>query len=127
MSAASFGDLFRTANACPPAAFSERVFWQCLYPRARLPARLIWSLNRHYFRPDVEFVEKGRNLANPAEVRLELKRFRYYHRPTGLLRRFLKMRLSGQRLLNLADQLFAERKPGEGIGPHFEPGRDLRL
>jgi len=106
MNKASFGDLFCETNKCLPGEFREKVFWLFLYPQAIPLARLIWHLNRAYFRPDVEFIERVGNLTNSAEVRLELNRFRYYHRATGLFRGFLKVRISGQRLLNLADGLF---------------------
>ncbi len=107
-SQASFCDLFCETNKCCPEDFREKVFWFCLYPQATLLARLIWHLNGAYFRPDVELIEQVRNLTNVAEVRLEFSRFRHYHTSMGLFRRFLKVRISGQRLLSLADRLFAK-------------------
>ena len=108
MNHGSFCDLFCETHGCLPGEYRERVFWLCLYPRAILLARLIWRLNRAYFRPDVELIEKVRNLTNPTEVRLELNRFRYYQRSRGFFRGFLKVRISGQRFLNLADGLFSK-------------------
>ena len=108
MKKASFGDLFCETNKCSPDEFCEKVFWFCLYPQALLLARLIWRLNRAYFRPDVEFIEQVRNLTSSTEVREELNRFRYYHRATGLLRGYLKVRISGKHVLNLADGLFSK-------------------
>ena len=105
---ASFGDLFCETTKCSPEEFCERVFWFCLYPQAMPLARLIWRLNRAYFRPDVEFIEQVRNLTNSSEIRQELNRFRYYHRATGLFRGFLKVRISGKQVLNLADGLFSK-------------------
>lgn len=108
MNKASFGDLFCETNKCLPGDFRVKVFWLCLYPQAIPLARLIWHLNRAYFQPEVELIERVRNLSSSAEVRLELNRFRYCHRSTGFFRGFLKVRISGQRLLNLADGLFGK-------------------
>lgn len=108
MNKASFGDLFCETYKCLPEEFREKVFWLCLYPQAILLARLIWHLNQAYFQPDVELVERVRTLTSSAAVRLELNGFRYHHRSTGFFRGFLKVRISGQRLLNLADGLFAK-------------------
>jgi hypothetical protein len=106
MKKTSFSDLFCEAHKCSPVEFPARVFWRCLYPQATPLTHLVWHLNRAYFQPDLELIEQMRNLTNLAEVRLELNRFRYYHRSTGILRGILKLRISGQRLLNLADELF---------------------
>ena len=108
MKKASFGDLFCETNKCSPDEFCEKVFWFCLYPQALLLARLIWRLNRAYFRPDVEFIEQVRNLTSSNAVREELNRFRYYHRATGFFRGYLKVRISGKQVLNLADGLFSQ-------------------
>ena len=108
MNKPSFGDLFCETNKCSREEFGEKVFWFCLYPQALLLARLIWRLNRAYFRPDVEFIEQVRNLTSSNAVREELNRFRYYHRATGFFRGYLKVRISGKQVLNLADGLFSK-------------------
>ena len=107
MNNATFCDLFCAAYKCPPEEFAERVLWHCLFPHARAPARLIWRLNRDYFAPDLELIEQVRDLTNPTDLRAELNDHQYHHPATGLLRKVLKARPSGQRLLNLANGLFA--------------------
>lgn len=43
---------------------------------------------------------------NTRELRYELESFRHYHPPRGFLRRDLKVRVSGRRLLKIASRLF---------------------
>src|SRR6185503_18617281 len=73
-SRATFRDLFCETYQCLAEEFRDTVFWRCLYPGAIPLARLIWHLNKGYFRPDVELIERVGNLTKPAEIRLELNR-----------------------------------------------------
>jgi len=107
MNKPSFGDLFLRNVSMLAADFGATVFRLCVCPQGTPLARLIWYLRRAYFQPDFELIEQVRNLTSSTEVRLELNRVRYYHPATGLFRGFLRVRISGQRLLNLADGLFA--------------------
>lgn len=109
MSNSSFADGVCETFKCRPEEATETVFWLCVYPQAIPLARLLWHLHRGYFAADLEFIERVSRLTSPAEVRLEFSRFRYYQPVKGVLRRFLKVRISGKRLLELADQLFARR------------------
>lgn len=45
--------------------------------------------------------------SNTRELRYELESFRHYHPPRGFLRRDLKVRVSGRRLLKIASRLFS--------------------
>ena len=105
--AASFCDLFCKAYCCSPQEFDERLFWHCLYPHAVGLARLLWRLNRAYFEPDLELVRQVKFLTRADEVVLEIEGFRL-HRRAGLLRGLLKVRISGRRLLDTANRIFAE-------------------
>jgi len=106
MDGESFYNLFCQAYSCLPEDFNEAVLWVCIFPQALLLARWLWRLNRHYFRPDLELIQRIKDCTDEADVRAEFQDFYYYHRPKGLLRGRLKVRMSGQRLFALAHRLF---------------------
>ena len=117
MDEASFFRLYCEKFNCPPAQFEQRVFWQCLYPQSEALARMIWRVNRDFFLPDLELIRAIQPLTDSAEVKSEISQFRYHHPAPGLLRDKLRVRLSGQRLLNLAHSLFPQS------GRELRPGK----
>jgi hypothetical protein len=121
MNCASFFDRFCRAFQCSPDGFNEAVLWHCLSPRAVSLARLLWRLDRGYFQPDFELIGQVKNVTAAEDVRDELDDFYYLHPPTGFLRKHLHVGISGQRLMELADQLFAaadgQTRWSKGAGP----------
>src|SRR5258706_168776 len=108
MNSESFLDLFCEAFKCAPDDFNETLLWLCIFPQAIFLARLIWRLNREYFRPEFELIEQLKGVRNPEDLRSELNDFHYHHPRKGFLRRTLKVRISGQRLLDLGNRLFSK-------------------
>jgi hypothetical protein len=103
----SFVDLYCDKFDCSPEKFEESVFRQCLYPHAVQLVSIISGLNPRYFNADLELIRQVKFLNKADEVSLEIQRFRYHDKRTGGLRRWLKARVSGRRLLTLARSLFA--------------------
>ena|ERR1043165_9897395 len=102
----TFCDLVCDAFNCLPDDFNETVFWLCLFPHAIFLARLLWRVHRNYFSQDFVLLESLKPLTSIADVRAELNYFNYRHPQRGFLRGYLKVRISGRRLMTLADKLF---------------------
>lgn len=111
---ASFQDLYCQAHRCPPEEFHKQVLKKCLFPKAAASARLLWQVNRSYFKPDLELIDQIKNATDLDDVRTELDDFYHRHPPVGLLRDHLKVRVSGQRLLSVAGRLFAATAGRQG-------------
>ena len=113
MDGPSFFDLFCSAFNCAPEDFSDAVFWLCLFPQALFLARLLWRVNRDFFKPDFALIREVKHTTSPDAFRSELNDFRYRNPQKGFLRGYLKMRISGQKLTDLADKLFSgSQNPG---------------
>lgn len=95
-----------------PEAYEEMVFSHCLYPHAIWPARLIRRFVPDYFSSDFELIRLVANKTGPEELRAEVRVHRSLFPPETLLRRYLRVRLSGQRLLDLGVQVFAQPLAG---------------
>ena len=108
MEGQTFTDLLCESLKCLPEDLNETVFWLCLFPQALLLARLLWRCHRGYFRPDFELLEQIKGVTNSDDLLAELNDFRRRHPPTGFLRGFLKVRLSGQALLALGNRVFTK-------------------
>jgi hypothetical protein len=106
MPPATLCELFCIEYQCAPEDFEERVFWHCLHARGVFWARLLWRLNRGLFDPDFDLIRQVKTQKDLAGVKSELVYFRDRHPPAGLFRGRLRVRLSGERLLDLAGELF---------------------
>jgi hypothetical protein len=85
-----------------PTAFEEFVLWQCFCRRGRALGKALWRLRPGYFKRDLELIQRVADCTSLRSVRSELRAPGGPLHAGGLLRRMLKVRLSGQRLLNLA-------------------------
>ncbi len=110
MKTTTFCDLYCGIFKCPPEAFTEELFWSCLFPQARFVARLLWRCHRDYFKSDLELISRVKDLTDATDVKAEFHDYYYHHPPSGVLRGVLKMRISGQRLIQLAYGLFTAAK-----------------
>lgn len=90
---------------CSPEDFAERVLWRCHHRRALPLGRLIWHLNRHFYDTDLELIRSVADCPTAAEVGAEVSDFRYHNKSHGFWRKFLHVRLSGQRLVDFAAKL----------------------
>ena len=101
----SFAEAWRQAHPGATASFEEEVFWASLYPHARMLAKVLWRLWPSYFERDLDMIRRVSTVLSLNELRFEIDNYRYQHPEMGLLRRGLKMRISGQRLMKLARPL----------------------
>ena len=86
----------------PVEAFEEKVLWQCLHPRGLLLGKFQWRLNLAFFATDLELIRAVADCTNLTDIRTELSDHRYHNPTSGVRRRFLCLRLSGQRLMDFA-------------------------
>lgn len=85
-----------------PDAYEREVLWRCFFPTSLVVGKLLWVVNRSYFNQDLELIQAVGECTSVSEVRAELNDHRYHLHLRGFARRFLHVRLSGQRLVNLA-------------------------
>ncbi|MGC8885621.1 MAG: hypothetical protein ACP5MG_00485 [Verrucomicrobiia bacterium] len=97
-----FCDYFK----CPPEEYEERLFWLCVRPNVVYLAKVFWIFYRRIFYGDLEMLRQLGRTSNTRELRYEIESFRHYHPPRGFIRRDLKVRVSGRRLLKIASKLF---------------------
>jgi len=88
-----------------PDAYEEEVLWRCLFPSALAVGKMLWLVNPGHFDDDLELIRNVADCLSTSEVRTELNDFRYHRPLKGFGRRFLHIRVSGQRLVNLADMV----------------------
>jgi len=100
-------EIFCEHFKCPPENFQDKLFWMCIKPNVSWIAKICWVFNRRMFASDLEMLRQLGRTYNTRQLRYELESFRHYHKPRGFLRRDLKVRVSGRRLLKIASRLFS--------------------
>jgi len=101
-----FLGLFCEKFRCSPRKFKKRVFLECVYPHGALAARFIRLVNPRLFKADFALIEKIATAASFEEVRRVVDHHGAQNAPEGLVRLVLRVRLSKQRTLELAQSLF---------------------
>src|SRR5213593_1490752 len=103
----NFRETFLKKHECPPESYEIRVFWRCLYRHALPLAGLIYLFNRDFFAADFLTIRQLGLARSSAEFRDEVEAFRYANRLRGgLLHGRLRTRVSGQRLVESAAEVF---------------------
>ena len=105
---ATFSDTYCDQHRCSRAQFVTRVFWRALYPHARLVAPLILLVNRDYFSADRALILGVAAATSMQRVREEVRDYYSDSSNRGWLRHVLGIRVSGQRLKNIARRYLAE-------------------
>jgi hypothetical protein len=105
---------------CNPDEYERVVFWHCLHGHAVVPARVIHWVCPSFFEGDLELLRTVARSADLNELGVELNNYRYQQRATGLVRGVLRVRISGQRILNLGARVFA------GCYPESRQSRTIR-
>jgi hypothetical protein len=91
---------------CPPEAFETSVFWRCLHRRAFPLSALMYYLNRDFFASDFQTIRQLGVAISFEEFAAEVDSFRNDNRRHGgFLRRNLRIRVSGRRLMELVFDL----------------------
>jgi hypothetical protein len=116
-----FRQAFCEARQCDQEQFVELVFRECLYRHARPVAWSLTLLKPLIFEADLAMIKAIGQASSVAEIRNEVDLHRYYAPPTGLLRRRLKVRVSGKRVVNLAAKVFGESISKRGMAPQEVP------
>jgi len=96
---------------CQPEEFAKELSLNCFH--SIYLARLLWHFDPEIFRDDMELLDLLGRTTSLSECRQELEAFRHANPPAGLLRRRLKVRVSGQAVLDLAAKLFAQERPAQ--------------
>ena len=95
----------------PQENFEQRVFWNALHPEAKPVAFLIRCLRPKFFASDLDCIRSIAAAESKHEVRAIINSLQYD--PTfkrGFFRGFLRVRISGRRLMHLAGKvLMGER------------------
>lgn len=113
----TFREIYCEKHQCSPEQFGRRIFWRCLYPHARPLAPLFLLLNYEYFAADRALISCVADAVTMKRVRDEVRDYFWDSNNRGWLRRTVNIRLSGQRLKNLA-RLYL---PEGGSVPPFPP------
>lgn len=104
----SFRDRFCEQCRCSPDAFVQKVFWATLYPHAMPLAALILLFNREFFSADRALILGVAEATSMKRVRDEVRDYFWDSMNRGWLRRRANIRVSGQRLKNLARRYLPE-------------------
>ena len=93
---------------CPSSEYEERVFRECLYWHAKILAPILRLVKRDYFAEDFKFIQYLGSCTGFREATGDLLNFHDVNvGHPSLLRTTLKIRVSGRRASNLAQELFA--------------------
>jgi hypothetical protein len=97
-----FREEFCQHEKCPPVAFERRVFWRCLHRRSLPLAALVYTLYPAFFEPDLRAIQQLAVTRSFEEFAREVDSLRSDNqRHGGFLRRKLRLRISGRRLMRL--------------------------
>jgi hypothetical protein len=107
--AKSFREAFCGHVACDPDDYEQHALRLGLHRRALPVAILLRAVFPSYFAVELRTLHFLGNARSLEEFRSELDSYRsHYRRHGGILRNVLAARLSGRRLMHLADELRAE-------------------
>ena len=102
-----FCSLFCARFHCSPQKLERRVFFECVYPHALTFAWFIGLFHPGVFKSDFALIEQIKHATSLDEVRRAVRFHGAQDHPGGLIRLVFKTRISRQRLLHLANELFA--------------------
>lgn len=112
---ATFREAFCAYYRCRPEAFERKALWKGLYRHAVLLAIPIWLFNKRYFHKDLEVVRQFGNCRSSEEFTLVTGEFSTTNRLERSIRRgFMRIRVSGTRLVDIHNRLSRYVKPHEG-------------
>ena len=106
----TFGDLAGARFNCASGELEREVLWHCLYPKSLDIARWVWRIHEDYFLPDLQLIRAVKNLTDVEDLASEFSDFQHRNLSRGFLRGRMRVRISGQRLVDLANELFQSAK-----------------
>lgn len=104
--ATNFQSLYCEWFHVAPEQFVDDVFWNCIHEGRKPAAKFLRMLCDGIFSADFELIYAVGRSRNMETVKSNLAEFRHYHKPRGLVRKNLRVRISGQKITDLANQLF---------------------
>lgn len=108
-----FRDAFCRRYAIPPERFDLEMLRRCLSRRARLLSTVLTPFAPHLFSVDRMFIETIGRARGADELKAELKAFRDHSANRRWSRRWLKLRLSVWRVLDIADEVLPHVRAGD--------------
>lgn len=105
------------AYRCAPANYADLVFERCLFTHAALPVQVLRSLFPDWFTPDYQLIELLGKCTDSLQLQTEVKVHRRLHPAHGFIRKTLRLRVSGQRLINLGAELLPAAEPAAILPP----------
>lgn len=102
----NFKNAFCMKYVIPPERYEREVFWRCVHERGAVLARVIFAVYPAFFRRDLMLIQEIARAVRLDQVKDALQQF---HKETqnsgGFLRRKLKVRVSGERVLRLGAEV----------------------
>ena len=117
----TFREIYCEQHGCTPENFARRIFWHCLYHHASLAAPFLLLFNYDYFSADRALISSSADATNMKRIRDDVRDFFWDSTNSGWWRRTANIRVSGQRLKNLARRYLPE---GESAIPFPPPEVD---
>jgi hypothetical protein len=104
----TFRERFCEQHRCSPATFVQKVFWASLYPHAIPFAAIILLVNREFFSADRALILSAGDATTMKKIREDVRDYFWDSTNRGWLRRTANIRVSGQRLKNIARRYLPE-------------------
>ncbi len=98
---------------CASQEYELKVFWYCMHDHALVPARILHKFDREFFWWDFLLIRSLAVVTTIEEMEAELNNYRYQYRVFGFFRRNLRIRVSGQKILDLSHKLFSSEKQAQ--------------
>jgi len=117
-----FRDAVCQKFGCAPEAYADTVFSQCLFAHAAWPAKLIRRLRPGYFDSDFQLIRRVASCTTLRQLQRDVDSQRHHHPPHTLLRRWLRIRLSGQRVIILGARVFKQPPTAASSHPQVLEG-----
>lgn len=117
----NFREIYCERHSCKPEDFPRRVFWSCLYHHAKIFAPILLLFSYEFFSADRALITSAAEATSMKKIRDDVREYFWDSTNSGWLRRRANIRISGQRLKNLARRYLPE---GETPIP-FPPRSDL--
>lgn len=104
----TFRERFCADEKCPNEQFVSRIFWRTLYFHARLIAPAILLFQRSFFEADRSLISSAGDAGDMKRIREDVRDFFWDSNNHGWARRRLNIRVSGQKLKDLAREYLPE-------------------
>jgi hypothetical protein len=113
----TFSELFCQRHGVEPSHYADAMFRRCLHRRAILFAPLIRLFSSDYFEADFDLIGSVGKITSTRDLSDELSNFNFHPANKGLLRRRLKMRVSGRRLTQVVLDVLPHAKASTSKPP----------